>query len=120
MRKQITQLVDDLDGTVIDDGGETIRFALDGREFEIDLSDENSRQLRAAFEPFIRAGRSVAPRLNIRSGRGNSGGSSSRGRSSSSEDLAAIREWANKNGYEVGDRGRIAASVREAYEAANS
>lgn len=117
MRKQITQLVDDLDGTVIDDGGETIRFSLDGREYEIDLSDENAQQLRAAFEPYIRAGRSVAPRLNVRTSSragGSRGGRSSNGGS----DLAAIREWANKNGYEVGDRGRIAASVREAYEAA--
>lgn len=114
MRKQITQLVDDIDGTVIDDGGETIRFALDGREFEIDLSDENARQLRAAFEPFIRAGRSVAPRLSVRAAGGG------RGRSRGGDDLAAIREWANKNGYNVGDRGRIAASVRQAYETAHS
>lgn len=30
-----------------------------------------------------------------------------------------IREWARSNGYEVSDRGRIAAAIREEYEAAN-
>lgn len=34
-------------------------------------------------------------------------------------ELAKIREWANKNGYEVSGRGRIAHSVRDAYSAAH-
>jgi hypothetical protein len=36
-KKQITQLIDDLDGAVID-GGTTIHFSLEGRAYEIDLS----------------------------------------------------------------------------------
>nr|WP_323372118.1 histone-like nucleoid-structuring protein Lsr2 [Streptomyces katsurahamanus] len=33
---------------------------------------------------------------------------------------AQIREWAKVNGYDVNDRGRVPATVREAYEKANS
>nr|WP_330359970.1 histone-like nucleoid-structuring protein Lsr2 [Mycobacteroides abscessus] len=39
--------------------------------------------------------------------------------SASKEQLAAIRQWARKNGYEVSDRGRIKAEVVEAFEAAH-
>lgn len=38
----------------------------------------------------------------------------------SSEDTAAIRQWAKENGYEVNDRGRIPATIREAYAKANA
>lgn len=112
MKKQITQLVDDLDGTVLEAGnGTTIRFALEGRQYEIDLSTANAQRLRAALAPFISAGRTVA---------GSRSGSGTRrsGRSSSGE-LAAIRSWAQSQGFSVGDRGRISAEVREAYERAH-
>ena len=110
MKKQITQLVDDLDGSVIENGGSTIRFGLEGRSYEIDLTDANAQRLRDALAPFIAAGRSAGGGRSTgtrRSARGNSG------------ELAAIRAWAQSNGYPVGDRGRIAAEVREAYERAN-
>jgi hypothetical protein len=109
MKKQITQLVDDLDGTVLENGsGSTVRFSLEGRSYEIDLSDSNVDKLRTALAPFISAGRSVAG-----AGRGSGARRSSR---SSGGDLAAIRSWAQSNGFSVGDRGRISADVREAYE----
>ena len=116
MKKQITQLVDDLDGTVLEDGaGSTVRFALEGRQFEIDLSDENVDKLREALAPFISAGRTVSA--------GGGGGRSSGSRRNSSRsgggELAAIRAWAQSNGFSVGDRGRISAEVREAYERSN-
>lgn len=109
MKKQITQLVDDLDGTVLESGnGATIRFALEGRQYEIDLSSSNAQKLRAALAPFISAGRSVA---------GSRGASGVRRSSrNASGELAAIRSWAQGQGYTVGDRGRISADVREAYE----
>lgn len=109
MKKQITQLVDDLDGAVLESGsGSTVRFSLEGRSYEIDLSDSNADKLRSALAPFISAGRTVSG-----SGRSAGGRRSSR---SSGGDLAAIRSWAQSNGYTVGDRGRISADVREAYE----
>lgn len=109
-KKVLTQLVDDLDGTVLESGdGSTIRFGLEGRSYEIDLSDTNAEKLKAALAPFIAAGRSF------------SGGSkparASRGAGRS--DLQIIREWGQANGHTVGDRGRIPASVIEAYDAAH-
>lgn len=112
LKKQITQLVDDLDGTVLEAGdGGTFRFALEGRQYEIDLSSQNAEKLRAALAPFVSAGRSVA------GSRGS--GTSRRSSRGSGGDLAAIRSWAQSQGYSVGDRGRISADVREAYERAH-
>jgi hypothetical protein len=117
MAKKVTvQLVDDLDGTPIPDGeGATVVFSIDRRSYEIDLSDENQEKLRDALAPFIDAGRVVS-----------SGSSSPRTRTSSSRpasnghDLTAVRAWARENGHKVSDRGRVPATVLEAYDAANS
>ncbi len=38
---------------------------------------------------------------------------------SNREETAAIRQWAQQNGHQVSDRGRIPKSVLEAYQAAN-
>jgi hypothetical protein len=54
-------LTDDLDGG---QASQTVRFALDGRDLEIDLNDKNAAKLRKAFEPFVVSGR----RLGARSG----------------------------------------------------
>lgn len=112
-RKIIHQLVDDIDGTVLDAGaGETVSFSLDGTAYEIDVSDQNAAELRDAFAPFISAGRSVSTaRSSSAKPRRSAGGSS--------HDLAAVRAWARDNGLAVSERGRIAASVLEAYDAAH-
>ncbi|MGQ5602940.1 histone-like nucleoid-structuring protein Lsr2 [Streptomyces sp. EKS3.2] len=104
-------LVDDLDGGEAD---ETVTFALDGKTYEIDLTTANADKLRGLLEPFVKGGRKTG-------GRSSAG---SRGRASASkggsEDTAAIRAWAKDNGFEVNDRGRVPASIREAYEKANA
>jgi len=116
-KKTITILTDDLDGTELPAGTRSTRFALDGVEYEIDLSAENARALADALAPYIAAGRRVG------GSRAASGGSAPRARSRSTggdaDRLAAIRAWAQGNGYTVGDRGRIKAEIVEAYEAAN-
>ena len=54
MAKQIIhKLVDDLDGG---DAEETVKFALDGIQYEIDLSDANAKKLRDVFAPYVAAG----------------------------------------------------------------
>lgn len=121
-RKIVHQLVDDLDGTVLEVGsGETILFSLDGTAYEIDLTDENAAALRDALAPFIAAARSVSARAGGRSGSGSSGGSggSRRQKRSGQRDYAPVREWAAQNGYTVSERGRIPAPVLEAYDAAH-
>jgi hypothetical protein len=113
MKKTTVQLIDDLDGSVIADGnGRTVAFAFDGAGYELDLSDANISALADVLAPYISAARSSGPRLRS--------ASTSRPRAASnSADLQKIRDWANANGYTVGDRGRIASSIREAYEAAH-
>jgi hypothetical protein len=103
-------LVDDLDGGEAD---ETVTFALDGKSYEIDLTTANADKLRGALEDFVKAGRRTG-------GRGSGGRGKTRAAASGGgQDTAAIRAWAKENGFEVNDRGRVPASIREAYEKAN-
>lgn len=104
-------LVDDLDGGEAD---ETVTFALDGKTYEIDLTTANADKLRSLLEPYAKSGRRTGGRAAT--GRGKSGRAASGG---GNKDTAEIRAWAKANGFEVNDRGRVPATVREAYEKAN-
>lgn len=106
-QRTMIQLIDDIDGS---EAVETITFALDGVSYEIDLNEENSEQLRADFASWVGAAR----RSGGRARRGTAPRAARTGR-----DLNAVREWARENGYEVSDRGRVAARVLEAYDAAH-
>lgn len=113
-RKIVHQLVDDLDGTVLDVGeGETVLFSLDGNAYEIDLTDGNAAELRAALDRYVSAARRVS------AGRAASGAPSRKRRRAGQPDYSDVREWATQNGHKVSDRGRVPASVLEAYEAAH-
>lgn len=101
-------LVDDLDGGEAD---ETVTFALDGVTYEIDLTTDNADKLRGLLSPYVDGGR----RTGGRAGRGRTVKAASRG-GSASQDTAKIRAWAKEAGYEVNDRGRVPAQIREAYE----
>lgn len=111
-QKVVTTLIDDLDGdgTLAD---ETVEFALDGKAFEIDLSDVNAKRLREALAEFVAAARKAG-----------SGGTPARARrvataAVSREESATIRAWARENGWPgVKDRGRIPVEVVEAYRKA--
>jgi hypothetical protein len=102
-------LVDDIDGT---DASETVGFALDGVDYEIDLSDEHAAELREALSLYVGHGRRTGGRR--RSGKRAQSSSSSEGATA-----ADIRAWARENGWDVPERGRVSAEVREAYGAAN-
>ncbi|KAA9105561.1 histone-like nucleoid-structuring protein Lsr2 [Microbacterium rhizomatis] len=114
-RKIVHQLIDDLDGTVIEVGsGETVLFSLDGVAYEIDLTQENAEALRAAWQPYISAARSIS------SSRSTSGANSAaKRRRTGQKDFSAVRAWAKENGHTVSERGRVPASVMDAYEAAH-
>lgn len=115
----VRQLIDDLDGSDISDGGgERIEFSVRGVEYQIDLAASNIAKLDKALKPFVEAAskvRGTRSRRAVKSislnGNGNGGGSK--------EQLAAIRKWARKNGFEVSDRGRIKGEILEAFEAAH-
>lgn len=114
-RKVTVQLVDDLDGTT-SDNIETVSFGLDGVNYEIDLNEDNASNLRESLADFIAS----ATRTGGRSKRGTASAASrsaSAGVGRTKEQTQAIREWARNNGHDVSDRGRIPASVIEAFEA---
>lgn len=110
MAQKLT-LVDDLDGTPIEDGGGTVRFSIDGANYEIDLSAANADKLTDALEKYVSAGRRVRS--------GGSATPAAAGKKSDPKRLKAIREWAAENGHEVSSRGRIPTDVIDAYDAAN-
>jgi hypothetical protein len=102
-------LVDDLDGE--SEATETIRFGIDGRNLELDLSADNAEAMRETLRKYVDAARKT--------------GTSSKGRASARRtvtdvDPKAVRAWAAANGHEVSSRGRIPAEVVEAYRAAGN
>ena len=99
------RFIDDLDGTDLGETSNTISFAFEGKEYAIDLSDDNAEAFREAVAPYIEAGHRVT-------------GSKAK-TAATSGNTKAIREWARNNGYDVSDRGRIPADVADAYAAAN-
>jgi len=108
-----TSLVDDLDGEHVADT--TVTFSIEGYSYEIDLTNANREKLYAALEPFMVAGRQIrqdtakakAPRNGRQPAR------------TDPEQLAAIRTWARENGHQLSNRGRIAASIQDAYNQAH-
>ncbi|WP_353113976.1 Lsr2 family protein [Microbacterium sp.] len=113
-RRIVHQLVDDIDGTLLEVGdGETVHFSVGGTAYEIDLKTEHADELRAALAPYIKAGRRAG------SGGGVRASSSARKRPSRNPETAAIREWAAANGHKVSERGRVSADIVAAYRAAN-
>jgi hypothetical protein len=119
-QKTIVQLIDDLDGN---EAAETVSFALDGAQYEIDLSEDNAAALRDALATYIAHARR-AGRNGVRNANGNSsaGTPNRRGRSSARADreqTAQIREWARSNGYKIGEKGRIPADILSAWESAH-
>jgi len=106
-KKTTVVLVDDLSG---DPADTTIRFGLDSREYELDLTDENAQELREVFNRYTTAARKVS------GGRRRSTAGPVKAQFTA-VDPAAVRAWAKSNGVEVSPRGRIKASVLEAYRA---
>jgi hypothetical protein len=100
-------LVDDIDQS---DAEETVTFGLDGKEYAIDLNKKHARTLRDALAPYVAHGRAVS----TRGGRRSASKAAASGAAPSE-----IRAWARENGFEVPERGRVAAGVREAYAAAH-
>lgn len=107
-RTQVS-LIDDIDGSP---ATETVLFAVDGRNYVIDLSNRNASGLKKALAPYLAAGRKLS--------------SPKRGRGrpyrhvETDVDPAAVRAWAMANDYEISARGRVSAAIIEEYRAAGN
>ena len=105
-RRIHVQLIDDISG---EDAQETIRFSLDGADYEIDLSADNAVDLRDTLKGYSAKGRRL---------RGPSGTSGGLGEATGREETQKIRNWATENGYNPSPRGRISRAIKQAYDAA--
>ncbi|MBW0252597.1 Lsr2 family protein [Cellulomonas sp. PS-H5] len=105
-QKVIVQLTDDVDGG---EAAETVSFALDGVNYEIDLNEKNAKALREAISSFQTAGRRVSASSRTAPRRGV-------GRDYNPK---VVRAWAVDNKIDVPERGRIPGTVIEQYRAAN-
>ena len=103
-------LVDDLDGGEAEG---TVRFGLDGVDYEIDLSAEHAEALRRALAPFIDAARRGPGAGRQQGRRGQRAGASG-------PDTTEVREWARAQGIEVKDRGRVPADLIVRFKAATA
>jgi hypothetical protein len=109
-QRTVITLIDDLDGTEIAEGkGETVTFALDGKDYAIDLTNKNASALRKALAPYL----DVASRVT---GRPRAIGNFKKDTGPAASE---VRAWAKDNGHDLPERGRIPGAVREAYTTAH-
>lgn len=108
-KRTVIELIDDLDGT---EATETVRFALDGTDYAIDLAGQNAEELRGALARFVDAGRKTAGGITK--------GTAPVHHVPPAADTKAIRRWAADNGVAVNPRGRIKEDVVQQYLASLS
>jgi hypothetical protein len=109
-KEVFTRLIDDLDGG---EAAETVTFGLDGYSYQIDLSTKNATKLRNALAVFVESG----TRVSGRSSATTRGGVRPRVTASAGrEQNQAIREWAQRKGYDVAPRGRIKQEIVDQYQ----
>lgn len=101
-----TLFIDDIDGSEAEG---TVRFALDGADYEIDLSVAHSEEFHKVLAPFVANARKT----------GGSRRAAARGRrNAGSIDNHKVREWARGQGIEIKERGRVPADIVEKYHQA--
>src|SRR5690242_9718987 len=102
-QKTTVEFIDDIDGTTAE---RTFTFAVDGVNYEIDLSTNNIAQFKQAIGGYIESARKTKPGRSRRAGAARP--------QVDREQTTAIRQWARQNGYTVNDRGCIPLKVQEA------
>jgi hypothetical protein len=107
--KTVVYMEDDIDGG---DAAETVTFGIDGVTYEIDLNDKNAAKLRKSVELYVGAAR----RVGGRKARGVPAQTTAGAPGHDRDQVAQIRAWAAEQGLEVASRGRIAATVVEAWD----
>ena len=105
-----TLFIDDLDGGEAEG---TVRFGLDGTDYEIDLSATHAKALRKSLEKYVGAARKVS---SVNRRRGHAGG---RRNATGGPSPSEVREWAKAQGIEVRDRGRVPTELVVKFQAAN-
>lgn len=108
----LTTYFDDMTGKEVKDGEVQHReFTHNGKTVRLDLSKASAKTFDDTVQAWMEKGTQVF-NAGTRRAKRSTGGTSAR-----RKDLPEIREWAKTNGHKVSDRGRVAASVIEAYDA---
>lgn len=109
-KETITIVKDDLDGS---ENAKSYKFGWQGDQYEIDLSEDNAKELENFLGKYINAAAKVTNRLP----RGEK--SSYSNPAADKAELRAIRAWAQEQGLQVAPRGRISADIQKKYHAAH-
>jgi hypothetical protein len=117
VQKIIVRKLDDIDGS---EAAETVRFGLDGTDYEIDLSDEHATALRGEVWKYVQAARRLGRVSPAARRRGAAAPPARPQQASAKERNQAIREWARSAGIEVRERGRIPGEIIDKYNRRNS
>jgi Lsr2 len=102
-----TLFIDDIDGGEAEG---TVRFGLDGTEYEIDLNSRHNAELHAALANYVAHARKAGVPAR-RAGRG-------RRAAAQAVDTGKVREWAKDKGYDIKERGRVPAEILAKYQVA--
>ncbi|WP_033294262.1 histone-like nucleoid-structuring protein Lsr2 [Amycolatopsis jejuensis] len=109
-QKVHVEMVDDIDGSIAD---QTVPFSLDGVSYEIDLSEEHATVLRDELARYVSVSRRVGGRkVKLAPGQPPRPTATTADRERNKQ----MREWAEANGFQVSDRGRLPAEIVKAYE----
>lgn len=107
-KETITIVKDDLDGS---ENAKSYKFGWGDDQYEIDLSDQNAKELQDFLGKYINAAAKVTSRLPR--------GERSSAPKSNKDELQKIRAWAQEQGLNVAPRGRVSQDVQEKYRAAH-
>lgn len=105
-----TKLICDLTGAEAD---ETIEFGFEGKSYRIDLTKQYADAFRDIMADYVNASAVVGKSADRRT-RGSGAPRANR------DQTRAVREWAQKNGYNVSTRGRIPVEVQQAFDQAHA
>lgn len=118
-RKELVQYIDDMDGTPIkDEDVQVVRFSYRGKNYFLDLTEDNARKFDEAMAPFIENAQvddaaPAATRTRRAAAANNPNAARQRERN------RIIRQWAKDRGMAVADRGALPKSIIEEYEKAH-
>ncbi|AWW40786.1 histone-like nucleoid-structuring protein Lsr2 [Streptomyces cadmiisoli] len=127
---ELVEITDDVTGEVIpEEDADTVRFSVDGMLFKLETSQEYADGFRDMLAKYVALAqvddeyaispksaqgirtRTAAPAKRTAAPR--------RAATGSGHTLVMVRSWAQGEGYDLGDRGRIPASIQEAYAKAH-
>lgn len=93
---------------------QTVRFALDGDDYEMELCEADTKDFEGRLATYIENARRIArPRAYGGTVRGER-----RRPREAREKATAVRQWAKDSGLKINDRGRVPAEITAQYDAA--